>query len=186
MALHEGKALASLMVLRAVEFCQCVRSTRKCQERPWKAQRMAALVIPGRKKEVRLEGINAHTHKRDCRKIPQGCASQTESSFPCPRLRESCECKGGGMKNGNPEHLQSPSNCFHSSSKCLYFPKFSGLTNMALYCFRELPKMTFKPSESQAPVPSLSELRPGGCWTQVISETHLSSLAATSQPEMGM
>lgn len=58
--------------------------------------------------------------------------------------------------------------------------------DMALYCFRELPKMTFKPPESQTPVPSLLELRPGGRWTQVISETHLSSLAATSQPELGM
>jgi hypothetical protein len=90
------------------------------------------------------------------------------------------------MKNGSPEHLQSPSNCFHSSSKGLYSPRFSGLPNMALYCLRELPKMPFKPPESQTPVPSLSELRPGGPWTQVISETHLSSLAATSQPELGM
>lgn len=55
-----------------------------------------------------------------------------------------------------------------------------------LCILRELPKMTFKPSENQIPVPSLSELRPGDPWTQVISETHLSSLAATSQPELGM
>lgn len=64
-------------------------------------------------------------------------------------------------------------------------PKFPGLPIMALYCLRELPKMTSKPTESQTLVPSLSELRPGGPWTQVISETHLSSLAATSQPELG-
>lgn len=183
--LYRGKALASLMALEAIQFCQYVRSTRKYQERPWKAQRMAASVVPGREKEVRLEGTYAHTHKRHCRKKPSGPCQPDCILFSLLGLRESCECKGGGVKSGNPELLRSPSNCFHSSSKGLYSPKFPGLPIMALYCLRELPKMTSKPTESQTLVPSLSELRPGGPWTQVISETHLSSLAATSQPELG-
>lgn len=127
-----------------------------------------------------------HIHMRDIAEKPSGLC-QPDCILPSLlRSRKSCECMRGGMKTRNPEHLQSPYNCFHSSSKGLYSLKLSGLSSMALYCLKELPKMTFKPPESQTLFPSLSELRPGGPWTQVISETHLSWLAATSQPELGM
>lgn len=147
--LLEGKALASMMALEAIEFCSMSEALGSARKDPGE-QRVAASIIVDRKKEVRLKGTCAHTH-RDIAEEPSGLWPPDCTLPSLLRLRESLSAGGGGgggMKNGSPEHLQRPSNCFHSSSKGLYSPRFSGLPNMALYCLRELPMMTFKPPES--------------------------------------
>lgn len=72
-----------MMALEAIEFCRMSKAlTRKCQERPWKAWRVATSVTPGRTKAVRLEGTYAHTHERHCRKTLRAVPARLYPSLP--------------------------------------------------------------------------------------------------------